>query len=367
VVTCALNPSPLAGSAAPGTNGGSVSFNLPVIVNAPTAGGTYTATVSLGHAAPDADADATNHDYVAANDIASGPLVYAPQPTFGACDGRMFLDQVDKNQSPNVSELLNVGYASAPFTYTSLGTGFARNAIGYNPLDNYIYGIEWDGSFGNELLRVGMDGSSVNLGVVAGLPVANYAAGVVSPAGDYYVTAGGTTLYRINLATRSATAITLSTSITVFDLVWYSGTLYSVNTAGQLISINPATGAITSMGSSTPLNAPIAMWGFTNGLFAYNDLDSRIYAIDPVTGAATLISNAPTTANADGANCPTASIRFNADLSVTKTNTPASGPNDLPSDGYIRGAVRTYTLVVTNSSMSFGAQNTAVSDRYRVE
>lgn len=362
VVTCALNPSPLAGSAAPGTNGGSVSFNLPVIVNAPTSAGTYTATISLGRAAPDADADATNHDYVAANDTASGPLVYAPQPAFGACDGRMFLDQVDKNQNPNVSELLNVGYASAPFTYSSLGTGFARNAIGYNPLDNYIYGIEWDGSLGNELLRVGADGSSVNLGVVTGLPSANYAAGVVAPNGDYYVTAGGTILYRVNLATRTATAITLSTSITVFDLVWYSGTLYSVNTAGQLISINPATGAITSIGSSAPLNAPIAMWGFTNGLFAYNDLDNRIYAIDPVTGVATLISSAPITSNADGANCPAASIRFDADLAVTKTNTPASGPSDLLNDTYVPGAVRTYTLVVTNGSTSFGAQNITVND-----
>ena len=286
-------------------------------------------------------------------------------PTFGTCDARMFLDQVDQTQNPDLSTLFNVGYASTPFIYTSLGTGVARNGIGYNALDNYIYGIEWDGAQGNELMRIGSDGSSLNLGTIAGLPLASYAAGVTAPNGDHYVIAGvtGTTaMYRINLTTLTATAITMSRSISVFDLVWYNGLLYSTSTDGQLISINPTTGVVTSIGPTSPVNASIAMWGFANGLFAYNDLNSNIYAIDPATGAATLMSVAPAASNADGANCPTANIQFNADLSVNKTNTPASGPNDLPTDTYSPGETRTYTVVVTNLSGSFGAQNVTVSD-----
>lgn len=335
-------------------SGGSVTFTVSGTVTA-GATGSLTNTANIAAPAGVTDTNTTNN---------SASDTDAPQPSFGSCDARMFLDQVSGATSPNQATLYNVGYASTPFTYTSLGSGLARNAIGFNPLDNYIYGIEWDGTTGNELLRVGANGSSVNLGVVAGLPVGNYAAGVISPTGDYYVTeGGGAPLYRINLTTRSATAITMSQSVTVFDLVWYGGALYSINSSnGQLIRIDPATGAVTSIGSTAPVVLSIAMWGFNNGLYAYHGASNSIYSIDPLTGAATLVSSAPTAGNADGANCPTPNIQFNADLSVTKTNTPASGPNDLANDLYTPGEVRTYTIVVTNGSSSFGASNVTVSD-----
>ncbi|MEI2456067.1 prealbumin-like fold domain-containing protein [Lysobacter firmicutimachus] len=80
VVTCALNPTPLAGSSAPGSNGGTVSFTIPVTVNSPTLSGTYTANAALGRSVPDGDADATNNDFNTANDTASGPLVFQKQP-----------------------------------------------------------------------------------------------------------------------------------------------------------------------------------------------------------------------------------------------------------------------------------------------
>ncbi|MBX9400917.1 DUF11 domain-containing protein [Lysobacter sp. BMK333-48F3] len=80
VVTCALNPTPLAGSAAPGGNGGTVSFTIPVTVNSPTLSGTYTANAALGRSLPDGDADATNNDFNTANDTASAPLVFQKQP-----------------------------------------------------------------------------------------------------------------------------------------------------------------------------------------------------------------------------------------------------------------------------------------------
>ncbi|TQM18059.1 putative repeat protein (TIGR01451 family) [Pseudoxanthomonas sp. 3HH-4] len=283
------------------------------------------------------------------------------QPDFGTCDARMFLDQT--NTGATLSTLYNVGYASTPFTYASLGSGAPRNGIGYNQMDNYIYAMEWGGFSGNELVRVGADGSTVNLGVVAGLPVTNYNNGAISPTGDYYLMSGfgGTTLYRVNLTTRVATAVTLSSSITVSDFAWHNGLLWGVNSnAGALVSIDPVSGTVTTIGSSSPVNNAIAMWGFDNGLFASGG--STIYAIDPATGAATLMSTAPGASNGDGANCPGAAIQFDADLSVTKTNTPASGPNDLPTDTYSPGETRTYTIVVTNLSGSFGAQNITVSD-----
>ena len=280
--------------------------------------------------------------------------------SFGTCNSRMFMDVAN---TPT-STLYSVTYASTPFTRTSLGpAASARNAIGYNPSDNYIYGISWLGMSGNSLVRVANDGSSTNLGVISNLPVANYNAGVISPAGDYYVMAStsGTTLYRVNIATRVATAITLSSSITVADFAWHNGFLWGIS-AGTLVRVNPSDGAVTTIGSSSPVNSALAMWGFSNGLFSGNG--SRVYAIDPATAAATLMSTlSPGTSTGDGANCAGASIQFNADLSVTKTNTPAQGSNDLLTDGYVPGEVRTYSIVVSNTEAgSFGAQNVVVND-----
>jgi len=280
---------------------------------------------------------------------------------FGTCDARMYLDRVNTSPSPMVSTLYDVGYATAPFSYTTLGSGLARNGVAFNPLDNYIYGIEWDQYSGNELIRVGTNGSSTNLGVISGLPSANYNNGVITPTGEYYVipSGTGTTMYRINIATRVATAVTLSQSVNnLFDLAWHNNRMYGVS-SGTLVSIT-TTGAVTSIGTTPNLNLVPSMWGFTNGLYGSTSTSS-IYAIDPATGATTFMSSAPDTSNSDGANCPTAAIQFNADLSITKTNTPASGPNDLPNDTYVPGASRTYTIVVRNSG-PFGAHDVTVSD-----
>lgn len=287
--------------------------------------------------------------------------------SFGTCDARMFMDQTNTEQT--LSTLNSVNYATTPFTFTALGpASIARNGIGYNQVDNFIYGIEWVSGSGNELIRVASNGSSTNLGVITtspgvNLPPSNYNNGVISPAGEYYIMSGygGTTLYRINLTTRVATTITLSSTIQVSDFAWHNGILWGVNSGGTLVSVNPASGVVTSIGSTTPIGSALAMWGFNNGLFASGG--GSIYAIDPATGAATLLSTInPATNNGDGANCPGATIQFDADLSVTKTNTPGSGPNDLPTDTYSQGETRTYTIVVRNDSSSFGAQNVAVSD-----
>ena len=282
------------------------------------------------------------------------------QTDFGTCDARMFLDQT--NLSATSSTLHDVGYTSAPFTYTVLGSGSARNGLGLNPLDSYMYGIEWGGFSGNQLIRVGSDGSSVNLGTITGLPAANYNNGVISPTGEYFVVpaGSGTTMYRIDIAARTATAVPLTQSLdSVFDLAWHNGMMYGVS-GGVLVSISTA-GTVTSIGPTPSLNLVPAMWGFDNLLLAANG-GTSIYAIDPVTGLTTYLSSSPSTSNADGVNCPGVAIQFDADLAVNKTNTPASGPNDLPTDTYAPGEIRTYTLVVSNSSSSFGAQNITVSD-----
>nr|WP_255595478.1 DUF11 domain-containing protein [Lysobacter sp. BMK333-48F3] len=170
-------------------------------------------------------------------------------------------------------------------------------------------------------------------------------------------------MYAINTVAKTATLINLSRSINVADLAFVNGLFYGVEQNGQLVSINQTTGAVTNIGApnTTTAGAYIgALFGAPNGLYGVWN-NGGFYKIDLATGAVTLISAAPSSTSNDGANCPTANITFGADLQITKTNTPASGPTDQANDSYTPGAARTYTIVVTNAG-PFGAANAVFTD-----
>ncbi len=80
VVTCALDPSPLSGSANPGAAGGTKSFDIPVAVDHPTPGGSQNFTVALGRAAPDGDGNPANVDFETSNDSVAGTFDFQPAP-----------------------------------------------------------------------------------------------------------------------------------------------------------------------------------------------------------------------------------------------------------------------------------------------
>lgn len=287
------------------------------------------------------------------------------QPSFGTCDSRLWLEQ--SPGAPTPTTLYQVGTGTNPLTFNPVGTtNLLYNAVGYNPSDNYQYGLVTLNA--NTLVRIGADGATVSLGAVAGLPVATYISGAFGTAGNIlYVkdnVAAGTTMYAINVTTLTATPITLSSAINIADWAWVGGLLYGVTNGGQLVSVNPSTGAVTNIGSPNGLPTGFfgAIYGAPNGLYGSgNNPPSGFYKFDLATGAATLISGAPGSSSNDGSNCPTANIVFGADLQITKTNTPASGPNDLATDSYTPGTTRSYTVVVTNAG-PFGAANAVFTD-----
>ncbi|WP_420506366.1 DUF7507 domain-containing protein [Nitratireductor aquimarinus] len=69
-------------SSGPGASGGTVSFDVPVVVEEPTEAGDYTVPVVLGRSAPDGDADATNNDFDTGNDSTDIVLRFPPTPSF---------------------------------------------------------------------------------------------------------------------------------------------------------------------------------------------------------------------------------------------------------------------------------------------
>ncbi|MGN8551424.1 UNVERIFIED_CONTAM: GEVED domain-containing protein [Microbacterium sp. SLM126] len=340
--------------ASSGTGAISSTVNLPVNGVA-----TYTITMPIP---ADRSGDLTNTftattpvgvvDPTPANNSATD--IDQPQPLF-ACDGRMYLMQSPNGMTHSTLSALNT--TANPFTYPALGQGSTTyNGIGYNPADNFLYGILTVAGSGDRLIRVGLDGSTVDLGAVSGLPTGFFDAGVIGTDGLLYVAQDAVTdaMYRINLTTRVATTVALSASTgDIRDLAWVGGTIYTVTSAGQLLSIDPTTGAVATIGA--PSGAVLgygALWGAPNGLFATENSGTGFYQFDLATGARTLISGSPQATLDDGANCPTANIIINTDLSVTKTDGKAL---------YVPGTTNVYTVTVTNDG-PFGIVNAPVSD-----
>ena len=275
-------------------------------------------------------------------------VTYSCPNSFG-CNSNMYLSQDNT--------LFIVGTNTNPFTYPVVGIASVNyNAIALNSLDGRLYGMQ-DNS--RNLLRINTDGSSTNLGAVTGLPAAGVVfAGEIDNAGNYYVkiNTDNNELYRIDLTTRVATRILLTASNTIPDLGYSitTGLLYGVNSGGgQLVSINPITGAVTGIGI-TP--GGIISFGamYTSGtgeVFGVNN-GGGFYQFNLTTGNRIKISDALASNTNDGAHCVTVPITFTADLAVTKTDGVAQ---------YFPGASTTYTIVVKNNG-PFGVLNAKVTD-----
>jgi len=143
----------------------------------------------------------------------------------------------------------------------SLGTEF--NALGYNPVDDYLYAINGLSPF--QLYRIDASATVTNLGNVTGMVAPSgqrFNAGTFGPGGQYYVMSNLATpkLYRIDISTRVATLIGSPAVNRILDIAYNSadGQLYgrrffntgSHNT-GQLFKIDPTTAAATAIGGVT--------------------------------------------------------------------------------------------------------------------
>ncbi|WP_265518214.1 DUF7507 domain-containing protein [Nitratireductor luteus] len=284
-------------------------------------------------------------------------------PDFGSCTSDMYLMQHPSIGAPTT--LIQFDSSSNPFIYNTQGsTSFTYNAAGYNPLDNFVYGLTWNGS-GVRLLRILPDGSAqdlgnvlgggINVGVTSPANSAPYQAGEIGPDGAYYVyspTSNSGTLFRIDLSTRTATAIPLSGGPLGVDLAWHNGLLYSQShLTGQFYSIDPATGQVTEIGDPQAVMGFGALFGATNGVFGAKNTGG-FYRFDLTTGEVTLISDSPNSVGNDGAKCVNTALTFAADTAITKTDN---------TDTYTAGGRTVYDIVVSNNG-PFGVQGALVND-----
>lgn len=222
----------------------------------------------------------------------------------------------------------------------------AYNALGYNPVDNYMYAIGKtnDGLNNDELLRIEHDGSAVSLGLVPGLPAAFWQTGGMDSNNNLYIMRSGASnvMYRIDVTTNTATAITLSQASYLGDIVWLDGYLWGFEasvTGSTAVRINPATGELTKFAqTAVPATTDAAqqwmgIWGYGDGSFGLIQTLSGVYARvkinNPASSTPTFeriaISTGEVAPNGDATSC----ISAPTDLGITSTApaTVAPGTN----------------------------------------
>jgi|GEM_PF-1570685 len=276
--------------------------------------------------------------------------------------------------------------------YTSIGSSYgggAYNALGFNVLDNYIYGVKTPTANSTpKLLKVASDGSVTDLGTPTGVTIAPGATGSLFTAADMdnaghliaFLTTGS--LVSINVANNVASLINLTkngaaTQVAVSDIGWLNGKLYGLS-GSTLYSINATSGVVTtatvtglSLGAS-PNDGTIfgATWSDrSDSLYFSNNQSGNIYKVTGYTGSspsATKVATGTVTSNNDGAACKSASSPFETPTAVNdaygastnQTLTIAAASGVLPNDnGYGMTVTRTanasHGTVTLNSDGSF--------------
>lgn len=218
-----------------------------------------------------------------------------------------------------VSGFQFLGGNPATGSWSTIGAPFSEpyNAIGYNQLDNYVYGI--GGSTGH-LLRVNSDGSVNDLGAVTGLPAGSYNRGTFDEQGRLWVASNVTTYYAIDVTTNSVvqTLATSGAAIISADIGYYNGTLVAYG-GGRMVQINMTTGVRTNRPviSGIPSNLTTnAVWTTASGrVFMTDDSSSATAAekgiwevLSPYSGSAVAVrrvDGSVVSGGGDGAACYT--------------------------------------------------------------
>ncbi|QHW31015.1 DUF11 domain-containing protein [Paenibacillus rhizovicinus] len=255
------------------------------------------------------------------------------------------------------------------------------NAIGYNPLDNYIYGYD---QTNNRLVRIDNSGNVIGLAPLPpGLPADIYNVGTFDSNGFLYLFVNNETrFYVVDLRPNSATflklvnpangfleqtsnfGVALSRALNVSDWVLrpQDGNLYAITPTGLMQRIVPATGNITNIATSPLRTGPFGALALdsTGTIYAISNNDGNIYRFTIAGNTATAVrfSSTVTSSFNDATMCALATI--NLDFGDAPDTSSGNGPDDystlLSSDGPRHGLV---------NSLFLGTRVTAEADAHQ--
>ena len=286
----------------------------------------------------------------------------APGPAFTCTTPTIFLSQ------GNPTQLEYSQYGSGSVTFTDLGAPYSTgyNALGFDPLNGYLYAYT-AASGSDQLLQIDSTGAVTSLGSVTGLPSGAYLDGAFDPAGNLWVTAGdgSNVAEEIDVTSTPPTVIqSLNLSATFYpdDFTYANGYLWGMDgfftNKIKIYRLNILTGQVDTFNApgqiSTGTGLFGAAWTYGNGNLGFsNNSTGDVWqiAVTNPTGTPTfaVVSHysGPSSTTNDGAAC----TALPTDLSVVK-----SGPATVAPNGTV-----TWTLAVTNNGPG-GSSGFAVSD-----
>jgi putative cell wall-binding protein len=266
-----------------------------------------------------------------------------PSPATIACaTSTAFLSQGSPTQ------LYAEAFGSGTIAFNPVGTttaGLSYNAIGVDPLNGYLYGIETNPT-ARDLLRINpTTGVVQDLGQVAPAPSGSLVAGAFDPAGHFYVSASnGTNLYNVDVVAGTSSVITLSASAGLADYTYVGGYLFGLNASAVPVRIDPTTGTVTTFTALPAVTTGTFGAAFTlgNGDADFGNNNGGVTEVQITNPGATTptftVVSTVTTATAstnDGAACVSA---------ATHLSVATSGPATVAA-----GGTETWSLTVTDA------------------
>ena len=263
--------------------------------------------------------------------------------------------------------------------YSNVGPVSASmpNALGYNIEDNYMYAMGTADGLQAHLLRYDNDGTFIDLGIPTGLPVDSYVAGDFDSSGNLWVRGftGTNTFWKVDVSAGTATSLTLSSVVTVSELVYSAGTLYAVN-GPVLFVVNATTGVVATHAITGPVtSASGAAYGAgwitaDSRLFFSHNNSGVIYEITNFTtaspGSVAMLQGEIPFSN-DGASCPNANGPVTG---VSAQNKTASVVQDsvlqvAAAQGLLVGATGDHPTVTSNTPAQHGTVAVQADGSYR--
>lgn len=259
------------------------------------------------------------------------------------CDTNMIQFAGNPTQWYNIDIVTGV-----PTLKTALSQTGVVNAIGYNTLDDYIYGYF---QTNNRVVRVDDSGLIYELVNPTGLPSQSYNAGACDLNGHLFLTANGDdTFYTIDLQPNSPTFLKLvdptngfveqtsnyGTPIinrpTLTDFVFLDDYLYTILTDGTVNRIDILTGIASNL-STTVSSVPNSVFGaiaidFSDTIYgvANNSGDIYQYTINGSNANGNVFSQSIAAGDNDGTMCPLSNI--NIDYGDAPDTGPGNGPGN---------------------------------------
>lgn len=180
------------------------------------------------------------------------------------------------------------------------------NSLGYNPVDNLMYGM---GLNDGRLYRVDALG---NVEYMGNTGLSNFKnAGTFDGSNNYYVF-GDNRMWKVNINSVTFSIVGGPGAFGSADIVFNAldDQIYGFNgsTPKLLFKINPNTGQQTRVPNAAPL-AINGSWGFMGSLYFNPQGDILAYyrttmvKFDPTTGIGVGIGNGPSKSNTDGCSC----------------------------------------------------------------